>query len=167
MPRIKYGIPDGVLVDDDIKEFLCIELKTFGWCISNGYCVRSNTASRKTITIKLHRLIAALYFGIDAIKDKEIDHINGNKIDNRKCNLRICSHSENCRNRAKYISNTSGFKGVTWFKRDSNWRVRITVNGDEKLVGYFDDKLEAAREYDKASKYYHKEFAHLNFKETI
>jgi hypothetical protein len=157
----KYDLPKEVIIDDDVKEFLCGYLNTYGWHIDGtGYCRRKN--NKKAVLI--HRLVAALYFGIDAIKDKEIDHINGNKLDNRISNLRICTRTENMRNKGKQNNNTSGFKGVVYLKRDKKWRAQIKVNNKLKYLGQFENKIDAALEYDKAAKLYFKEFAHLNFK---
>jgi hypothetical protein len=74
---------------------------------------------------KLHRLI------IDAPIDKEVDHINGDPLDNRKSNLRLATHSQNMFNRGKTKVNTSGFKGVSWDKRTGKWRICVNLGGFE------------------------------------
>ena len=107
-----------------------------------------------------HRLITG------APKGTTVDHINGNTLDNRLSNLRICSHAENLRNRGKTKTNRSGFKGVCWFKRDKKWHAQITVNYKRLHLGYFSDKKEAARVYDIAARKYFGRFAQLNFSNT-
>ena len=76
------------------------------------------------------------------------DHINGNTMDNRRENLRVCSHAENLENRGKTKSNTSGFKGV--YANGNNWMAQIKYKGKSKYLGTFKIKEEAARAYDAA-----------------
>ena len=90
------------------------------------------------------------------------DHINGNPLDNRKNNLRICSVNQNARNSKRPINNTSGFKGVTWHIHVKKWKATIGVNSQNIHLGYFDNKIEAARAYNQAAKKYHGEFARFN-----
>ncbi|WP_252233758.1 HNH endonuclease [Clostridium sp. ZS1] len=72
--------------------------------------------------------------------NKLIDHINGNKLDNRKCNLRIVNKSQNAMNSKKPKNNTSGVKGVYWDKRSKKWEASIQVNMKKKSLGYFKNK---------------------------
>lgn len=94
--------------------------------------------------------------------DMEVDHIFHNKLDNRKSQLRVCSTAENSRNTRPY-GKTSKYKGVSRFKRDNNWVVKITIEGKYTHVGYFNTEEEAARAYDEAAKRYHGEHGYLNF----
>ena len=139
-----------ILVDDDFKYLDGFSFKLH----NNGYVCFS---SRKDgLNSKyLHRII------MNAPDDKEVDHINGNKIDNRRENLRLCNRSENNRNKGKKSNNTSGFKCVCWHKRAGKWRVQIQVDGEKKHLGYFDDKLKAYEAYCEACEKYHGDFKHL------
>jgi hypothetical protein len=74
---------------------------------------------------------------------KELDHINGNKRDNRISNLRAVSRSENCRNIAMNRKNTSGVMGVVWHKPSERWKAEIGVNGKRKCLGYFMRRVDA------------------------
>ncbi len=84
---------------------------------------------------KKHRL-AWLYM-TGAWPRHEIDHINGDRGDNRFCNLREATASENRRNMRKRVNNTSGYKGVSLDAERGLWRARITVDGKDKLLGRF------------------------------
>lgn len=132
-------------------------LNQFKWCYNCGYAVRhSPTAKGKRTTILMHRVILERMRHKDF---KDSDHINQNKLDNRRCNLRTATRSQNLCNKGKQSNNTSGFKGVCWVKRDKKWLAQIRINGKRKHLGYFDSKKQAARAYSKAAKKYHGEFA--------
>jgi len=90
-----------------------------------------------------------------------VDHINGNILDNRKCNLRVCTHIQNIQNQRLRKNNTSGAKGVVWHKRDSIWEVRIVSNGTNYYLGRYKNKTDAISAYNKASKELHGEFSNL------
>ena len=94
--------------------------------------------------------------------EHEVDHRNGNKLDNRKSNLRICSRSENQMNRGKQKNNTSGFKGVSQIKMNQKWVAYIKVNYKRIYIGCFLKKVDAARAYNMAALKYHGEFGLLN-----
>ncbi len=104
----------------------------------------------------LHRIILDVNF------NQDVDHKNGNKLDNRKCNLRICNKSQNGMNRNITKKSTSGYKGVYWKKDRNKWRAQIQVNKKSIFIGYFENKEDAAKAYNEAAVKYHKEFAKLN-----
>ena len=87
--------------------------------------------------IRMHRLI------MDCPKGMVIDHIDGNGLNNRKSNLRICTHAENCQNLhgVNPRNVTSGIRGVSWHKGDKRWRVRVA----HKLIGEYKD-IETAKQ---------------------
>lgn len=93
---------------------------------------------------KMHRLI------MNAPTAMDVDHINGNTLDNRKFNLRVVTRSENCRNRNNRLSqlNTSGTRGVTYYAPENRWRVRGTLNGQRFHLGYFKTYDEAVARRD-------------------
>ena len=109
--------------------------------------------------IRMHRLILGLKIG-----DKSLgDHINHNTLDNRRCNLRICTPSQNVTNRRCFNKNkTSKYRGVSWRKRDKNWDVKVTKNGIHHRLGGFNNEDDAARNYNKKAKELHGNFAVLN-----
>lgn len=100
-------------------------------------------------------------------KNMEIDHINGNGLDNRRSNLRICTTAQNQRNSKKRADNTSGYKGVVFYKPYNKWMAHIRMNGKKKTIGYFDTAEQAARAYDKAAREMFGEFAKTNFNEEV
>ncbi len=94
-------------------------------------------------------------------ENAEVDHINGNGLDNRGENLRVCSHSENMKNRRIHKNNQSGIKGVYQDKRRTKkpWRAQITCNGKKTTIGSFASPEEARDAYLKEADRLHGEFA--------
>lgn len=103
----------------------------------------------------LHRLIAGCEDG------QLVDHINGNGLDNRRSNLRLCSHVENMQNRRMHRNNQSGHKGV-YFDPDLNgrpWRAQIRAHGKKHCLGRFDTAEQACEAYKNAALRLHGPFA--------
>jgi hypothetical protein len=92
----------------------------------------------------------------------EVDHKNNHGLVNLRNNLRSCSHAENQHNQQNPSNNTSGYKGVSWYKHVAKWRAQINFNGKRIHLGYFDNKIEAAIAYNEAAVKYHGEFACIN-----
>ncbi len=90
------------------------------------------------------------------------DHMNGNKLDNRRENLRSCNMSQNGANRGLNKNNTSGSKGVVWDKLRSKWKAQIKVNYKNCFLGRFTELGEAILAYDQAAVRIFGEFAGLN-----
>jgi hypothetical protein len=92
----------------------------------------------------------------------EIDHKDGNGLNNRRDNLRHGTHHQNQLNMSKHRDGSSRFKGVFWFKRDKTWAAQICFCGKRKHLGYFSDEAAAAEAYNKAAREIHGEFAKVN-----
>lgn len=90
-----------------------------------------------------------------------IDHINTNGLDNRRCNLRPASASQNQHNRRLCSRNTSGYKGVSWNIKQNKWQAHIALNKKKKNLGLFSNPVDAAMAYAKASAEYHGEYGRL------
>lgn len=150
------------LVDDDNYD----ELMQFRWyayhCLINGawYAQRSIGSRLHSQLEHMHRRI------MKAPLDFEVDHRNLDTLDNRKENLRLATRQQNAANRRRQINNTSGFKGVSLFRRDNNFKAQIKVDGHKMHIGYFDTPEAAAHAYDAAALRYFGEFAWLNFPVT-
>lgn len=112
------------------------KLAGFKWGLSDKYHVRGSRMNNgKREQIKLHRLITNVPKGLC------VDHINGNPLDNRKSNLRICTQTQNSYNSARQKNNKSGCLGV--FQRGNRWEARIMVNRKVIYLGLFPTKEEA------------------------
>jgi len=94
-------------------------------------------------------------------KGMHTDHINGNGLDNRRSNLRVCTPSQNKMNSKTYRTNKSGFKGVSFYKRDRNWSAQITMNFKKVHLGYFSTPGLAHVAYCNAALKLHGEFANF------
>ena len=92
-----------------------------------------------------HRLAWLLHFGV--WPTNQIDHMDGDGLNNRPKNMRDVAHQENLKNQRMQRNNISGVTGVSWHKRDGKWRATININGKRKGLGYFDDIDEAAKAY--------------------
>lgn len=124
---------------------------------SQTYAVRGfYIGNYKQKTLSMHRLI------IDAPLGIFVDHINGNGLDNRRCNLRLCTHSQNHMNRKHHKDASSKYKGVSWHKPLKKWRTQIAVKQKGIHLGYFVSEIEAALAYNEAARIYFGEFAKLN-----
>ena len=107
-------------------------------------------------TISMHRII------MDAIKGQEVDHINGDSLDNRRINLRLANRFENNQNSSLRKDNTSGYKGVAFYKAGNKWIAYIGTGKKLRHIGYFTTAKEAARAYNQKAKELFGEFAKEN-----
>lgn len=139
MKKIKLTKGKFALVDNEDFEFL----NQWKWYINTkGYALRriyigSGHKNRKGIQIYMHRVVGKIP------KKLQTDHINHNKLDNRKENLRAVTNQQNHFNMPLSKNNKSGCKGVYWFKRDKNWHVQITLNAKKIHLGYFNNFTDA------------------------
>ena len=123
----------------------------------DGY--KYGTLQRRTVTA--HRVAFALIYGHWPTAD--VDHINGDKADNRACNLRAATRQQNLRNRRARKTSTSSYMGVCLPSQRSKWIAQIKIGDRNVSLGAFTSEEEAALAYDKAAAIHHGEFARLNF----
>ena len=156
MKKIQLTKNKFALVDDDMFEYL----NQFRWHYNKGRGVgrAQRSTSRKDpggkTSIFMHRSI------MNVPKDMQIDHINGNGLDNRIVNLRVCTNVENNRNKNVIKRNTSGITGVSWNKNYQKWHTYIKSNYQHIFLGYFSDKKDAIKVRKQAEEKYFGEFAY-------
>lgn len=133
-------------------------MSTFNWQIIGGYLGRSvYIGDGKRKTIYLHREL------MGAKDNQVVDHINGDKFDNRKSNLRLCTRLQNSYNRKP--TKKSGTKGIHYERNRTGhkkWKAYISCNGVKRSLGYYPNKIEAIEAYNEAALRLHGEFARLN-----
>lgn len=157
MKYIKLTKNKKAIIDNEDFEWL----NKYKWHAGNkGYAIHSEWINNKSSSIYMHRFILQKH---NLYKNSlEIDHINRNKLDNRKCNLRLCTDSQNKANIEKLYKNTSGYKGVHWNKSHNKWEAKINFNNKNIFLGYFENKEDAGNKYIKKSKELYKEFSIFN-----
>lgn len=159
MKFIKLTQNQYAIVDDEDFE----KLNHHKWCATkkgNTYYVRRGGNPRKGIKqIMMHREIMDNPMGL------EIDHIDGNGLNNQRSNLRICTHRQNLWNSRPYNKNTSStLKGVHWCKARKRWIARVCINGKSTYIGSFLSEDEAGIARDRVARDLCGDFARTNFK---
>lgn len=146
MKKLLTNKGDVFIIDDE--DFNLVSKYT--WHLNHKGYVRSEIKGRQ---VMLHRVVMSV-----TDPKLQVDHIKGNKLDNRKSQLRVCTNQQNQFNRGKNKNNTSGFKGVKWRKDRSTWIAVINFNMKRKIIGTFDCPKKASRAYLAAAKKLHGEF---------
>ena len=142
--------------------FVSVDKEDFG-ILDDGWYAKQNdnifycAKSIGRYTQRLHRVI----MGLERNDDRVIDHIDGNGMNNKKQNLRICSQQENGLNRKKYETNISGYKGVGYHKVMGKWQARIQYKNKRIRIGYFETPEKAYEAYKKKATELFGEFARL------
>jgi hypothetical protein len=150
----RIALSDGqyALVDAADYEWL----NGYHWHLcGGGYAARSEKGKR----ILMHRQL------MEPPQGMVVDHIDGNRANNCRSNLRVCTYGENQRNQRKKRGSVSEFKGVGYLKNCRRCHAKLVFEGRTIWLGHFDDEVQAARAYDRAAVEYFGEFARLNFPE--
>ena len=121
------------------------ELKKYTWTLNQEGYARTKINKKYVL---MHRFITK------CPNDKVVDHINRNRIDNKKSNLRICNVIDNCHNASISNNNTSGVTGVNFNKKSRKWRAYIMCNGINYNLGFYCDKEEAIKARKDSEKIY-------------
>lgn len=164
MATIKGNLADGKPMQLSKGKYAIVDADDFEWlnqwkwtCFSNTrYAARRFQKNNKATYVYMHRLI------MNVSNNNQVDHINGDGLDNRRCNLRIVTIAQNHYNHKLLSNNKSGFNGVSWDKRLNKWVTCISVNNKTIHLGQYNNKIEAALAYNKAAKEYFGEYARLN-----
>ena len=144
----RYG-NHGVIIDTEDYE----KVKIYKWHVQ--FDNKENKLKR--VVSSENKALHKIILNTDIINNNVVDHKNGNVLDNRKCNLRICTISQNGANRGKQKNNKSGYKGVI-----NICKAVIRVKGERIELGFFKNAEEAAKAYNEAAIKYFGEFAKLN-----
>jgi hypothetical protein len=158
-----------MLTQSELKSLLhyCPSTGVFTWLVSRGKAKSGSVACSfdkdgyiqiviKHVRYRAHRL--AWFYVHGTFPPKFIDHINSNRSDNRICNLRLATNSENLCNRGMQSDNKSGFKGVSWQKDRKKWVAQCKVNSKKYNLGRFDTAEEASLAYQEFASKAHGEF---------
>lgn len=145
----KDGTPRHGLIDAQDQHLI----GSYKWYIRRGGYVVRFVAGQ---TIFLHREVMRPAAGL------MVDHINGDKLDNRRENLRVCTNAQNSMNQRRSIGNTSGFKGVRRHAASGKWQAIIKKDGKARYLGLFEDPRVAAHTYNRAAIQLFGDFASLN-----
>jgi len=138
-----------VLVDDEDYE----ELISYSWYLNNSGYASAKIGGKFVL---MHRLI------MKANPGQEIDHINNNKLDNRKTNLHFCTRSQNLAKRNRPPHNSSGYKGVSYCCQTNKYRAYIQYKGKHIAIGRFLTAVEAAKAYNKKAVELYGEYSSIN-----
>lgn len=125
------------------------------YCDKDGYLVSCYYYNGRRRFVRFHRIV------IDAKPQQIVDHINGNRADNRKANLRCCSRAENGRNRKVCLGNKSGVTGVFYDRERQKWSANIVFNSKRVFLGRYDNKDDAIQARLLKEKELYREFAPL------
>ena len=165
MKEIKLTQDQITFVDDEDFE----GLNQFKWYAAYDRSNQSFRAQRETKIDSTRTTLVMARIIMDCPDELVVDHRNHNTLDNQKGNLRCCTRRQNMYN-CKGYKRISKYKGV-WPSR-GKWAATITVenvfgNSFQKYLGAYENEVDAAVVYDEAAKYYHEEFAYLNFPEGV
>lgn len=151
MKRIELRKGEFTLVDDDIYEWA----SQLSWFNRGGYaCTNYIGDDGKVKDARLHRMV------LKSPSDKWVDHINGDKLDNRRVNLRLCNPRQNQHNKRGWKNSSSKYKGVC--KKKDKREVSVRPEGKYKYLGRFSNEVAAANCYNYYAKVYYGEFAWIN-----
>ena len=122
--------------DYEIIKNYCWRVDSYGYAVTS---VRNEVSGKYNKIVKMHQLLS------QCTNDYVVDHKNGDKLDNQKHNLRMCYQRDNTKNHAVHKTSTTGVSGVTWDKKNQNWRVRIGKDISIGSFANFDNAINARK----------------------
>lgn len=149
------------IIDDEDRDLCDLGWRCIGSKDDGYYAGRTIKHNEKPFTARLHRIILGRVLGreLKPYPHELVDHVDGDRLNNRRSNLRLANFSTNGMNRKRSSSNTSGYKGVSWHKHKRRWQAKIKLNGKTTHLGYFYSAKRAHSAYCLAAEQYHGEFA--------
>jgi len=160
--KYKQKFAINATIDDEYSD----ELSQYKWHLlkaPNTFYITTNKKINGTFhTLKMHRMIMEIKLSRHIYSCEYIDHVDGNGWNNCISNLRLCSSSDNIANSKVCKRSSSGYKGVSWHKRDCKWQAYLTHKRTVYHLGYFTSKNDAAIAYNTKAKELFCEYAHLN-----
>lgn len=148
--KVIFNNTKGMFTIIDTEDYT--KIKQFCWFLKESYAKANSKGSVKAHNILIHRIIMSCPSGL------VVDHINGDTLDNRKSNLRVCTIAQNTRNKSRESSSMSGLLGVYFIKR-KGWCAKLTVLGKSYFKGYYKTKSEALTERKKLEIKYFEEYS--------
>jgi hypothetical protein len=136
MKTVPLAKGKGVAIVDD-EDYAAVS--RFRWHLNEGYASRSTGIRPHRVMVRMHRLIAGPKVG------QHVDHINRDKLDNRRVNLRTVSHQQNCWNSSARANSKTGVKGVSWRAEKKKYRAVIEHAGRQIFLGYHESVASARR----------------------
>lgn len=155
----KIMLTQGFFAIVDKEDFKRVNIHRWKILKTDGKLYACRTIKRRH-TLLMHRFLT------NAKKGQFVDHRNGNGLDNRRLNIRLCTQSQNLAN-SKKTRGVSKFKGVYWNKEKQKWQVQISYKHTNRYVGRFTSEYEAAKAYDTKAFELFGEFALLNFPRKV
>lgn len=157
MIEIELANKKGTAIIDDCDS----DLLAFRWRkMSTGYACRGQRESKtRVVTYLMHRMVLERIVGRELATMEYCDHINGNRLDNRRSNLRLATQKQNQQNRRRKRNTDNPYKGIYFDKQRNKWRADIFVNGSHITLGQFSTPELAHKAYCEAAKQHFGEFA--------
>jgi hypothetical protein len=148
-------------------KFAIVDAADYEWLSKHKWFANGNerTGFYAARWLPNHKMLLMHRAIMDPPKGMIVDHINGNPLNDRRSNLRICSRKQNARNTRGVRGTSSRFKGVHFHQWSGKWIASICYNGKQIYLGSFDNEIEAAKAYDRKAHELFGEFARLNFPE--
>lgn len=151
-------LSNGMIAKVDDQDYERLSAHAWHYDPKGGGYARALVGGRECRKLlQMHRVV------MDAPEGVQVDHINGDGLDNRRCNLRLASRSQNQQNIFVAPTNQTGYKGVHWDASKGKYRAQIMKDKRRYRLGRFDSPEEAAQAYDAAARELFGEYSRLNF----